>query len=75
VQYVNSWYDPVAEAAAAKSRMGRGCVILGQSSHSTAVAAEVQAAWDRGEQVYCVGADMDLLNVAPDAALTSSANV
>ena len=75
VQYTNSWYDPIAEGEAAKALMGNGCVIIGQHADSTGAPAEVQAAWEAGNQVYSVGYNIDMLAVAPDAALTSAQNV
>ena len=75
VQYTNSWYDPVAENEAAIALMGRGCVIIGQHADSTGAPSAVQAAWEKGEVVYSVGYNIDMLSVAPDAALTSAQNV
>lgn len=75
VQYTNSWYDPAAEGEAAKALMSKGCVIIGQHADSTGAPAEVQAAWEAGNQVYSVGYNIDMLAVAPDAALTSAQNV
>ncbi len=74
VQYTNSWYDPVAEGEAAKALMSRGCVIIGQHADSTGAPAAVQEAYDAGNAVYSVGYNIDMLAVAPDAALTSAAN-
>ena len=75
VQYTNSWYDPAAEAAAASALMSKGCVIIGQHADSTGAPSEVQAAWESGKAVYSVGYNIDMLAVAPDAALTSAQNV
>ncbi len=75
VTYTNSWYDPVAEGEAANALMGRGCVIIGQHADSTGAPSAVQAAYESGEQVYSVGYNIDMLAVAPDAALTSAQNV
>ena len=75
VQYTNSWYDPVGEAEAANALMSRGCVIIGQHADSTGAPSAVQAAWEKGEVVYSVGYNIDMLSVAPDAALTSAQNV
>jgi len=75
VQYTNSWYDPVAENEAAIALMGRGCVIIGQHADSTGAPSAVQAAWEKGDVVYSVGYNIDMLSVAPDAALTSAQNV
>ena len=74
VQYTNSWYDPVAEAEAANALMGRGCVIIGQHADSTGAPSAVQAAFESGKTVYSVGYNIDMLEVAPDAALTSAQN-
>ena len=75
VQYTNSWYDPVAEGEAANALMGRGCVIIGQHADSTGAPSAVQAAFESGKVVYSVGYNIDMLAVAPDAALTSAQNV
>ena len=75
VQYTNSWYDPVAEAEAANALMGKGCVIIGQHADSTGAPSAVQAAKDGGANVYSVGYNISMLEVAPTAALTSAQNV
>ena len=74
VQYTNSWYDPVAEGEAANALMARGCVIIGQHADSTGAPSAVQAQKDAGSVVYSVGYNIDMLSVAPTAALTSSQN-
>lgn len=74
VQYTNSWYDPVAEGEAANALMARGCVIIGQHADSTGAPSAVQAAWESGTVAYSIGYNIDMLSVAPDAALTSAQN-
>ena len=74
VQYTNSWFDMVAEGAAADALMARGCVIIGQHADSTGAPSAVQAALDGGKEVYSVGYNVDMLAVAPTAALTSATN-
>ena len=74
VQYTNSWFDMVAEGAAADALMARGCVIIGQHADSTGAPSAVQAALDGGKVAYSVGYNVDMLSVAPDAALTSATN-
>lgn len=74
VQYTNSWYDPVAEGEAANALMARGCVIIGQHADSTGAPSAVQAALDAGSVAYSVGYNIDMLAVAPTAALTSAQN-
>ena len=74
VQYTNSWYDPTAESEAANALMSRGCVIIGQHADSTGAPSAVQAAVDAGTVAYSVGYNIDMLSVAPTAALTSAQN-
>lgn len=74
VQYTNSWYDPTAEAEAANALIGRGCVIIGQHADSTGAPSAVQAQLDGGKVCYSVGYNIDMLSVAPTAALTSAQN-
>lgn len=74
VQFTNSWYDPSSEAATANALMGRGCVIIGQHADSTGAPSAVQAEKDAGKEVYSVGYNIDMLSVAPTAALTSAQN-
>ena len=74
VQYTSSWYDPVAEREAANALMARGCVIIGQHADSTGAPSAVQAQKDAGSVVYSVGYNIDMLSVAPTAALTSAQN-
>ena len=75
VTYTNSWYDPVAEGEAANNLMSRGCVIIGQHADSTGAPSAVQAAQEAGSVVYSVGYNIDMLSVAPTAALTSAQNI
>ena len=74
VQYTNSWYDPVAEGEAANALMSKGCVIIGQHADSTGAPSAVQAAQDSGTVAFSVGYNIDMLSVAPTAALTSAQN-
>ncbi len=74
VHYTGSWFDITKEAEAANMLMARGCVIIGQHADSTGAPSAVQAKLKEGSVVYSVGYNVDMLNVAPDAALTSSQN-
>lgn len=74
VQYTNSWFDISGEGEAANALMSRGCVIIGQHADSTGAPAACQAAQDNGTVVYSVGYNVDMLSVAPTAALTSAQN-
>ena len=74
VTYTNSWYDPTAEAEAANSLISRGCIILSQHADSTGAPSACEAQLQAGTTVYCVGYNIDMLSVAPNAALTSAQN-
>ena len=74
VQYTNSWFDLTKEGETANALMANGCVIIGQHADSTGAPSAVQAQKDAGSVVYSVGYNIDMLSVAPTAALTSSQN-
>ena len=74
VRFTNSWFDPIAEAAAAEAFIAEGCCIISQHADSTGAPSAVQAARDGGANVYCVGYNISMLEVAPTAALTSASN-
>ena len=74
VTYTNSWYDPTAEAEAANSLISQGCIITSQHADSTGAPSACEAALAAGTPIYCVGYNIDMLSVAPKAALTSAQN-
>ncbi len=74
VTYTNSWFDITAEGTAAESLMSSGCVIIGQHADSTGAPSAVQAAQKNGTVAYSIGYNIDMLSVAPEAALTSATN-
>lgn len=74
VMYTSSWFDLNKENETAKALMARGCVIIGQHADSTGAPSAVQAAIDEGKVAYSVGYNVDMLKVAPTAALTSAQN-
>ena len=74
VSYTNSWFDMTKEAAAAEALVASGCVIIGQHADSTGAPSAVQALLEKGTVAYSVGYNVDMLSVAPDAALTSATN-
>jgi basic membrane protein A len=69
VVWVNSWFDPDKEAAAAKKLLDQGVDILTQHTDSTAV---VQVAEEN--KVYSFGQASDMTPFAPDYVLTSIIN-
>ena len=74
VQYTSSWFDFDKEKAAAELLMNRGCIIIGQHADSAGAPTAVQEAFKNGEVAYSVGYNVSMLDVAPDAALTSASN-
>ncbi len=74
VSYTNSWFDPIAEAAAAEAFVADGCVVTSQHADSTGAPSAVEAKNKEGTVVYCVGYNIDMLSVAPNSALTSATN-
>lgn len=74
VTYTNSWYDPTKEAEAANSLVSTGCIIISQHADSTGAPSACEALLNSGTTVYCVGYNVDMLSVAPTAALTSAQN-
>ena len=74
VTYTNSWFDITAEGTVAEALAADGCVIISQHADSTGAPAAVQALQNNGQVIYCVGYNVDMLSVAPNAALTSPTN-
>lgn len=74
VSFTNSWFDIVAEGTTAEMLIADGCVIIGQHADSTGAPAACEAANKAGTVVYSVGYNIDMLQVAPTAALTSASN-
>lgn len=74
VTFTNSWADMTAEAQAADALIAKGCVIISQHADTTGAPSAVEAALASGKTAYCVGYNVDMLSVAPNAALTSAQN-
>lgn len=66
VVYVNSWYDPANETAAAESLLAQGCDIITQ--HGDSVGPQL-AAGQVGK--YAIGYNLDNSLVSPDSFLTA----
>ena len=74
VQYTNSWFNITAENEAALALIDSGCVIIGQHADSTGAPSACEEKLNAGTTVYSVGYNVDMLSVAPNAALTSPTN-
>ncbi|MBI1208744.1 MAG: BMP family ABC transporter substrate-binding protein [Azospirillum sp.] len=66
VVWVNAWYDPGKEAAAAKALLDQGADVICQHTDSP---APVQAAAERG--AWSVGQSSDMTRFGPNSQLTS----
>ena len=67
VVWVNTWYDPAKEAAAATVMMAEGCDMVAQHTDSP---APLQAAQQQGKLGF--GQASDQINFAPKAQLTAT---
>ncbi|MBR4184477.1 MAG: BMP family ABC transporter substrate-binding protein, partial [Clostridia bacterium] len=74
VNYTNSWFDIDKEAAAAEALVAAGCVIIGQHADSTGAPSACEKLLASGKVCYSVGYNVDMLEAAPTAALTSPTN-
>ncbi|MCR5828990.1 MAG: BMP family ABC transporter substrate-binding protein [Lachnospiraceae bacterium] len=74
VSFTSSWSDLVAEKTTAEMLIANGAVIIGQHADTTGAPQACEAANVAGTPVYSVGYNIDMLSVAPHAALTSATN-
>lgn len=74
VQYTSEWFSYEKENTTAKALIDMGCVIIGQHADSTGAPTACEAARKNGTVVYSVGYNVDMLEAAPTAALTSATN-
>ena len=74
VNYTSSWFDIAKEAAAAEALVANGCVIIGQHADSTGAPSACERMLGEGKICYSVGYNVDMLEAAPTAALTSPTN-
>ena len=66
VIYINSWYDPALEKAAAEALLAQGCDVLTQHCDTT---GPTLAAEDAG--AFAIGYNLDNQHVAPETFLTA----
>ncbi len=74
VQYTSSWFNYEDEKTTANALIDAGCVIIGQHADSTGAPTACEDAVKAGKIVYSVGYNVDMLEAAPTAALTSATN-
>ena len=68
VRYTNSWADMSLEKETAEALIADNCVLIGQHADTTGAPTACEA-----NGVPCVGYNVDMTAVAPNAALTSAA--
>lgn len=66
VVYINSWYDPAQEKAAAEALLAQGCDVITQ--HCDTTGPQIAAA-EKG--VFAIGYNMDNSQVVPESFLTA----
>ena len=71
VQFVGSWSDATLEANAAQALIDQGCVMISHHSNTIGSAIACEDARKSGLNVYHIGYNQDMMNVAPTASLTS----
>lgn len=74
VTYTNDWSDASLESTAANALASAGCVVICQHADTTGAPSAIEALNKNGEVVFSVGYNIDMLSVAPHAALTSATN-
>jgi Uncharacterized ABC-type transport system, periplasmic component/surface lipoprotein len=74
VQYTNEWFHYEKEYQTAKSLIADGCIIIGQHADSEGAPTACEEAYLAGTRVYSIGYNVDMLEAAPHAALTSATN-
>ena len=67
VQYTNDWGNFALEKEAAEALIAQNCVLISQHADTTGAPTACEAAG-----VPCVGYNIDMISVAPNAALVSS---
>ena len=66
VVYINSWYDPASEKAAAEALLAQGCDVIEQHCDTTGPILAAEAA-----DAYAIGYNLDIRDVAPETFLTA----
>jgi len=68
VKYTNTWSDYVAETKVTNELISKGCVIISQHSDTIGPATACENA-DMPYNVYHIGYNQDMINVAPTSSL------
>ena len=71
IKVTHSWFDPMGEAAAARTLIAEGCDVIAQHCDTPMPQIEAEKATAQGTAVYGIGYNSDMRREAPGAVLTS----
>ena len=74
VTYTNNWGDATLEKAGAEALIAKGAVLISQHADTVGAPSAVEEAHKNGKEVYNVGYNISMLEVAPESCLTSASN-
>ena len=74
VTYSNDWGDANLEKTGAEFLISKGCVLISQHADTVGAPSAVEEAHKNGKEVYNVGYNVSMLEVAPESCLTSASN-
>ena len=72
VKYTNTWTNYTLEKQCAKELIDEDCVIISQHSDTTGPAVACEDAADSGKNVYHIGYNQSMIDVAPTTSLVST---
>ncbi|MCR5429249.1 MAG: BMP family ABC transporter substrate-binding protein [Lachnospiraceae bacterium] len=72
VCYTHTWSSYAQEKKAAQTMIGKGCVIISQHTDTIGPAIACEEALQEGRQVYFVGYNQSMSEVAPGSSLVTS---
>lgn len=72
VRYTYTWTSYTLEKQCAEALIADGCVILGQHSDTIGPAVACEEAMERGVNVYHVGYNQSMIDIAPTTSLVST---
>jgi len=75
VTYTQDWGDATLEKAGAEALLAKGAVIISQHADTVGAPSAIEEAHKNGKDVYCVGYNISMLEVAPESCLTSATNI
>ena len=74
VTYSNDWGDANLEKTGAEFLISNGCVLISQHADTVGAPSAVEEAHKNGKEVYNIGYNISMLEVAPESCLTSASN-